>query len=234
LTKNVSTSIDDLPIAGNQQQLIELGTMLAEVAHQIRTPLSSAMLYTSHLMDANFDQTKRNEWVARIQYCQTMMEQQIQDLLLFARGDNLELIAVDLVTWGKRLSERVTILLQASGTILRINNQLTPVTYLLHEEHLIGAVLNLVSNAVQAGAKLVTLSLYYSDLEGLKIVVSDNGCGMSEEVKFQTLTPFFTTKTQGTGLGLAVVRRVVKSHKGVMVIDSFPNEGCCITLNLPV
>ena len=56
---------------------------------------------------------------------------------------------------------------------------------------------------------------------------------MSEDVKQHALEPFFTTKQNGTGLGLAVAKSVVDAHGGEIMIVSSPHEGCCVTINLP-
>lgn len=217
----------------NQKRLIALGRMTAQLAHQIRTPLSSAMIYTEHLMNYPSDQERMTKWITQIQACHTSIEQQLQDLLLFARGDFLELGLANLYDWGKRLEEKVYALMITNVTVLNIDNQLPAMDYFLHEESLLGAVLNLIINAVQAGANCINLSMQYRENKTLFIRLTDNGCGMSDDVKAQAFSPFYTNKANGSGLGLAVVDAVVKAHRGEIFLESAPQQGCCITINLP-
>ena len=96
-----------------------------------------------------------------------------------------------------------------------------------------GAIFNLVNNALQAGATCINISMQYQKDKSFTLTVTDNGCGMSDDVKAQAFSPFFTTKVSGTGLGLAVVNAVVKAHRGEIVLDSSVSAGCCVTINLP-
>ncbi|MDP1604789.1 MAG: ATP-binding protein [Legionella sp.] len=230
---DLTTTRDYENAKANQRRLAAIGRMTAQLAHQIRTPLSSAMIYTEHLINHGFEQNRSDKWIARIQECHLSIEKQIQDLLLFARGDTLELTPVNLQEFGTKLTERATSLVNASLTILHVDNHLPPLDYPLHEESLMGAVLNLVSNALQAGASYITITLRYIKNDVFLILIKDNGSGMSEDVKAQAFSPFFTTKAQGTGLGLAVVNAVVKAHEGAIILDSSPGTGCCVTINLP-
>lgn len=216
----------------DQHRLAVLGRMTAQLAHQIRTPLSSAILYTEHLINYRLDQSRAEKWIARIQECHESIEQQIHDLLLFARGDMIELVSVDLQRWGMKLEERARSLVYSSQAVLQIDNRLQSIDYFLHEESLMGAICNLINNALQAGATCINISMQYRKDELFTIVVADDGCGMTDEVKSQAFSPFFTTKASGTGLGLAVVKAVVKAHRGEIVLDSSAS-GCCIAINLP-
>ena len=116
---------------------------------------------------------------------------------------------------------------------LNSNNQLVNRESLIHCESLIGAVLNLVINAIQSEATEINLTLASMDDSGIQISVEDNGKGMSEEVKNQAFSPFYTTKAQGTGLGLAVVFAVVKAHGGHVSLDSVQGAGTQIAMYLP-
>lgn len=69
----------------------------------------------------------------------------------------------------------------------------------------------------------------------MDIVVQDNGEGMPEEVKHRIFTPFFSTKDKmGTGMGLAVVSRIVKSHEGRILVESEPKKGTEFRVTLPI
>ncbi len=198
----------------NEKRLVSIGTMTAQLAHQIRTPLSSAMLYTEHLNNLPGLDPRSKNWIKRLQECHGSIEQQIQDLLLFARGAAIEPQSIDMNYWCAQLIQRAQPYIDSPSIFFNVNNYLITTESIIHGESLIGAVLNLVINAVQAEATEIHLTLASMDDSGIQISIEDNGKGMSEEVKHQVFSPFFTTKAQGTGLGLAVVFAVIKAHGG--------------------
>ncbi len=96
------------------------------------------------------------------------------------------------------------------------------------------AILNLVLNALQAtptGGHVVVRTS--GDKRRLVVAVSDDGEGMSAETREKVFTPFFTTREEGTGLGLPLVRRIVEQHGGSVEISSTPGEGTTVTLVFP-
>ncbi|ASQ45413.1 sensor histidine kinase [Legionella clemsonensis] len=217
----------------NQHRLMAIGRMTAQLAHQIRTPLSSAILYTEHLAAHQDMDSRCLQWIMRLQECHASIEQQIQDLLLFARGETIELSQVSIQDWLNQLIERAQPLIEAQSAELTVNNSLQDKMLPLHSESLTGAMLNLIINALQAKASFITVNIQETEKNKVQIKVMDNGTGMSEDIKSQAFAPFFTTKAQGTGLGLAVVNAVVKAHGGEVVLDSLSGQGSCITINLP-
>lgn len=216
----------------HEKRLASIGTMTAQLAHQIRTPLASAILYTDHLNSLSAQDTRIKNRVRKLQECHASIEQQIQDLLLFARGTSIEPQAMDMVFWCEQLIQRAQPYVELSSVAFHVSNQLIFRESIIHGESLIGAVLNLVINAIQAEATEIHLTLASMDDSGIQISVEDNGKGMSEEVKVQAFTPFFTTKAQGTGLGLAVVFAVIKAHGGTVGLESVEGEGTQVNLYL--
>src|SRR5690606_3444852 len=95
------------------------------------------------------------------------------------------------------------------------------------------ALLNLVENALQAGAGRVELAVAAEDAHW-RLEVRDNGPGMDPALQARAFEPFFTTRGQGTGLGLAAVQSVVQAHQGRVELESAPGRGCCFRLCLPM
>ncbi|WP_444912149.1 sensor histidine kinase [Microbulbifer sp. PAAF003] len=96
------------------------------------------------------------------------------------------------------------------------------------------ALLNLIKNSREAGSDSKDIELEVStDSFGQKLVLSDRGCGMSEKVLEQALLPFFSTKEQGVGLGLALCREIIDAHDGHIQLLNRPNGGLQICLWLP-
>ncbi len=99
----------------------------------------------------------------------------------------------------------------------------------------ISALSNIIDNAIKAMGRggQITISAYLTDQYELEIHIQDNGPGFSEEAREQAFDPFFTTRAEGTGLGLAVVAAILRSHQGEVSLDSQPGEGSHFVLTLP-
>ncbi|MBB3063151.1 sensor histidine kinase [Microbulbifer rhizosphaerae] len=96
------------------------------------------------------------------------------------------------------------------------------------------ALLNLFKNAAEAGSDSAHTELQITaDVRGQEIIVRDRGCGMSEKVLQQALLPFYSTKPQGVGLGLALCREIVDAHDGHIQLHNRPGGGLQISLWLP-
>lgn len=230
---DLTTSRDYEKAQENEKRLVSIGTMTAQLAHQIRTPVASAMLYTDHLNTLADLDVRTQGWIQRLKECHISIEQQIQDLLLFARGTTIEPVSMNMEYWCSQLTQRAQPYVSSRLKIFKLNNQLIIQEGLIHGESLIGAVLNLIINAIQSEATEVYLTLTSIDNLGIQISVEDNGKGMSEEVKNHAFSPFYTTKAQGTGLGLAVVYAVVKAHGGRVSLESMEEVGTQVSLYLP-
>lgn len=97
-------------------------------------------------------------------------------------------------------------------------------------------LLNLYLNAMQAIGRdgVIHVSASEADRRRMKIVVKDSGKGMSDEELQAIFTPYFTTKADGTGLGLAVVQNIIEQHGGTIRAESQPGAGAIFTLWLPL
>jgi two-component system sensor histidine kinase FlrB len=215
------------------ERLSSLGRMVASLAHQIRTPLSAAMIYASHLTEQALPVETQQRFAARLKERLHELEHQVRDMLVFARG---ELPLTDRISAG----ELFRALQQSAQTHLQdvavrwqcdsIDGQL-----LCNRDTLVGALLNLVENAVQASAGRTRLKIHaYARGNTLRLCVSDNGSGMDAAALARIGEPFFTTKTTGTGLGLAVVTAVTRAHQGRVQYRSRVGRGTCATVCLPL
>jgi two-component system sensor histidine kinase HydH len=95
-------------------------------------------------------------------------------------------------------------------------------------------LMNLLKNSINATHPGGTISLSCCrDNHYVKITISDNGCGMSQEVRERMFDPFYTTTRSGTGLGLAVSHQIIEQHGGVFEVATHLQEGTSITIRLP-
>lgn len=225
-----------IPINLTEQEktrFIELGKRTAHLIHQLKTPLSAAILYVDHLLEHAALNEPAKKWVDSLELCHASMARQLQDLLCFIKGRAVASSLTSMKDWCIRLEKRVMPFIQNNSATLFINNELDTKEVLMHEESLIGAVQNLILNALQAKASQIWVSIHKIQESWLQITIKDDGIGMSDEIRSQAMNPFFTTKTEGTGLGLSIVNSVVQAHQGKIRLDSTLGKGCSITINLP-
>lgn len=217
------------------QRLSEMGHMMSALAHQIRTPLSAAMLYAGHLSEAELQPAQIRRFSRKVVDRLVHLEQQVKDMLIFVRGElplNDELSVAELVASWEQAMEAP---LQASGGRAVLDNRCPTARLRCNRDSLVGALMNLVNNAVQATGQQLQLAIVCEQSDGcLCITVRDNGPGFDAAVGDRLGEAFFTTKAQGTGLGLTVVRTVVEAHQGDFHIHSRLGEGALATLLLPL
>lgn len=216
------------------QRLSAMGKMVASLAHQIRTPLSAAILYGGHLTQDDLDEEMRQRCASRLMSRLTHLEQQVRDMLIFARGETRlaeELSASMLVSALESALEGIK---PVAGSDVMLKCDLPEECRLLcNRDALVGAGTNLVNNSLEAGATVVAVQVV-SDAGELLIRVMDNGPGFGKAEASRLAEAFYTTKSHGTGLGLAVVQAVVKAHQGHFSIESPEQGGAVATLRLPL
>jgi two-component system sensor histidine kinase FlrB len=215
------------------ERLSSMGRMVASLAHQIRTPLSAAMLYAGHLSERTLPFDQQHRFANRLKDRLHELENQIRDMLVFARGElplndrvsPVQLFAAIQSTANPYL-EDLQLRWQCDAFVGEV---------LCNRDTFVGAVMNVIHNAVQAAGKAARYKIHaYARHDSLRLSVSDSGPGMNEETIRRLDEPFFTTKSMGTGLGMTVARTVTKAHQGQLLVRSKPGRGTCITFVLPL
>ena len=215
------------------ERLSSLGRMVASLAHQIRTPLSAALIYASHLTEQQLPVETQQRFAGRLKERLHELEHQVRDMLVFARG---ELPLTDRIA-PKALMQALQAAAQphVEGIAMRWQCDIHDGELLCNRDTLVGALLNLIENALQAGTAQVRLKVHvYARGNTLRLCVSDSGSGIEPKVLERLGEPFFTTKATGTGLGLAVVTAVVRAHQGDLGLRSRLGRGTCALLSLPL
>lgn len=215
------------------ERLSTLGRMVASLAHQIRTPLSAALLYASHLTEQALPAETRQRFAGNLKERLHELEHQVRDMLVFARG---ELPLTDRLTpkaLFQALQQAAQVQVQGHNVRWQCDSHLGEL--LCNRDTLVGAVLNLVENALQAsaGPAQIKIHLYRRD-STLRLCVSDAGPGIDSDLLQRLGEPFLTTKATGTGLGLAVVTAVARAHQGELQLFSRKGRGTCAIVTLPL
>lgn len=211
-----------------ERRLAHLGEMSAVLAHEIKNPLASlkgnAQLLSQMLAKTLPEGDKPRTKAERVVEEAVRLEQLTNDLLHFVRTGAIRREPVD----------PGAIVREAAGSVpgdVTVDTSRAPATWPLDAGRIREVVVNLVDNAVAAGAPVN--ATVRADGALLVIEVSDHGPGVPAEDREKIFEPFHTGKTQGTGLGLAVARRVVESHGGTLSVLSAPSGGALFRAEIP-
>lgn len=222
------------------EKLSAMGMMVGEIAHQINNPLVG-VINMAQLAQREADHPQRvRHLLTNIQNAGVDCRTLVQRMLEFAKIARFERETRDL---PQLMESTVQLALQSLSPRPHIELDLpaAPVRLQLDPVLLRHALFNLLTNAVQAGPPQATIRLQLeeaaSDPEsgrsGWCIKVLDEGHGFSEEVRARAFEPFFSTRTEGTGLGLLVVQQVALLHHGRVELRNRPQGGAEVALWLP-
>jgi two-component system sensor histidine kinase FlrB len=235
LLSDVSEMRNLQDMLNQQKQLSAMGEMVASMAHQVRTPLATAILYASQMSNPALDNEKRQRFSQKILERLQYLDRQVNDMLIFAKDGRLAMESFSLAELLNHLRETVKEYTGSGAIDLQIINDVQDDVMLGNENALRGALLNLLNNAVDAVGLAGCIQISVVQLDGcnLRIVIKDDGPGIAKELCQRIFEPFFTTKIHGTGLGLAVVDSVVKAHGGHVHVESVLGQGTVFSLVLP-
>ena len=218
------------------QRLSSLGKMVSSLAHQIRTPLSAAMLYGANLANANLATDAQINFQQKLMFRLQELEQQVNDMLLFAKSGGKQVVTdINLNTLVKQVINSMDAIIQKAQAEVIIHTTEHACHILGNETALIGAIQNLVQNAIQANDSGIEITINIEcHNQHVYLSVKDNGKGIDAQLADKIFEPFYTSKVQGTGLGLAVVKTVVNAHQGQvkLIYDGHPGANFCIKLPL--
>jgi len=227
------------------ENLASLTNLAASVAHEIKNPLGSISIHIQLIQKAvlksrSTDQKLPDEKFIE-NYLQIVNEEIerlnkiIVDFLFAVRPISASLELTDVVLLIKSFIPFFEPELEEQH--ISLETQLPDSAPLLNiDQKLFKQVLiNLVQNAIAAlheGGRIILSAKTTNDL--FVIRVADNGIGMDEETVHRVFEPYFTTKSNGTGLGLTMVYKIIKEFSGDITVQSYPGEGTIFTISLPI
>lgn len=211
------------------ERLSAIGEMTAEFAHQVRTPLASAMLYAGQLDTSDPGQARV---ASKILAGLSDLKRMVNDMLGFAAGARADQETVNVRTLFNEVCECIEGQLKPASN-LRVSVTDPGLAVAANKDAIKGALLNLVTNADQASDERVNILLHGHHFgNSVHLCVTDDGPGIPAEVQPRLFDAFFTTRPQGTGLGLSVVQAVVAAHEGRVSVNS-SSLGSSFTLQIP-
>ncbi len=220
-------------------KLASIGRLGAGVAHEINNPLSVILGYTN-ILRKKYPATEQTKEDLDIVFSNAKLCKRIvEDLLNFSRQTKIVRIPTDINAAIESVLVPMEEKLRGGGiTVIRDYDPALP-SLAADEDKLKRIFTNLILNAFQAmqpEGRLTVNTSHDKEQNGVRIVFSDTGCGIPEEIRGKVFEPFFTTKPpgQGTGLGLAVSYGIAKEHKGELSVISEQGKGSSFTLWFPL
>jgi PAS domain S-box-containing protein len=220
----------------HQEKIAALGRAAAQVAHEVKNPLAGLLLYSMHLRGKAAGKLPEGELALVDKIVNTInhLTDTVNQVLDYARPISISPRPGD-------LNRVVTDVLQLLGPQIeagRVEQRLelgeSGCPVFIDEPSMRSALLNLTLNAVQAMPAGGTLSVRtLSDGKSTRLEISDTGTGMTEEQVTNIFEPFYTTKSQGLGLGMPYAQKVIEQHRGAVSIESRPGEGSTVRVELP-
>ncbi len=231
------------------ERLAALGTLAAGLAHEIKNPLTSLLIFSQQLSRRFEDQGFREKFGTVVPRELERINRIVEGLLQLARPTRLNLGPVrvpDLLERALELyanqieTKRITVVREYVGGLPTIEAD---------AEHLYRALVNLVVNALDAmgeggrltlragwsdGADPLAAARRWTPDHRLKVEIEDTGKGIAASEATKIFNPFFTTKPHGTGLGLAIAHKIIEDHGGTIGVRSTPGSGTTVSVLLPL
>jgi PAS domain S-box-containing protein len=220
-----------------REKLASLGEMAAGVAHEIRNPLGGIKMATTLLSSGAIDDPRISQEMAQSVLAGIAeIETIIADLLDYARETRLDCQPYALGRILTPVVDAAAADARGRGVALSVRGLEAGLVASVDGLRLRQVVSNVIRNAVDATERVpggrVEVRLHRR-ADGAVIEVSDNGGGIRPEHREKIFLPFFTTKPTGTGLGMAIVKKLMDLHGGEIEIDSAPGRGTSVRLLLP-
>ena len=220
------------------QRLAAMGEMAASLAHQLRTPLSAALLYTSNLGNAGLADEARARFAEKATAQLKRLEHLIHDVLMFTRGEETGRERISVGDLFSDALQSVEPVFREKGVTLQVHLLAREFIVVGGRKPLVSALVSLLENALQVSATGAGVALIAEtgDANGRQVVrlrVSDEGPGIAPDLLERVFEPFFTTRAQGTGLGLAIALGIARAHSGTIEARSTLGRGTEFVLVLP-
>jgi signal transduction histidine kinase len=241
--------------ARRSQRMAEIGAMTGGLAHEIKNPLSTiglnAQLLGEALGELEVPEHEKGRLVRRIDALRREADRLrdiLQDFLQFAGEIHLDLSILDLNELVEELADFYLPQAQHHGVALRVELGSGPMRAQLDARQFKQALLNLMLNATQAmgtegepieNAKELIIRteagepIHQDEGPSWRVHVIDTGPGMTPQTLEKVFTPYFTTKSGGSGLGLPTTKRLIEEHGGSIEVHSEPGQGTDFVIGVP-
>ncbi len=214
-----------------EQYLSAIGRAATVIAHDLKNPLFAILGFAERIKEGKGKTTAAAQVIIN---SAAQMEKIVHDVLDFARPAQLELKKEDMRDIIRHASDSCMTKAEQKGVILSIALPSDPVNNELDRFHMERALMNLITNAIEASGKEQRVSITLKvENRMLTIRIMDQGPGMEKETLENLFVPFYTKKREGTGLGMSIAKKIIEGHAGKILINSTLGEGTVVTITMP-
>jgi signal transduction histidine kinase len=217
------------------ESLAAMGQAVSGLAHDMKTPLIAIGGFSRLVQKRHKEGDESYEKLGIVIKETQRLENMVKEMLDFARPLELHRSVENI---GQLLSESLEVVESAASEYnvkaeIKMSKPLPDVS--LDAMRMKQVLINLVMNGVQASPEGGTVRIHASE-KGKRLIidVSDNGCGVPVDRKKEIFSPFFTTKKDGTGLGLPIAKKIVEAHSGRIVVLNNPGKGLTFRIVMPM
>jgi PAS domain S-box-containing protein len=222
----------------HNEKIAALGRVAAQVAHEVRNPLTGLLLYAMHLKSQASDKLADSELSLVDKIIDTInhLAATVERIVNFARPVKLSPRPVDLNNIVRRACQLLEPQMNANLVETHLLLADGEVMGQFDEASLTSGLINLMLNAIQAmagggGGRLTVTTNTGGDR--IRLTITDTGCGMSAAQVANVFEPFYTTKSFGLGLGMSYAKKVIEQHEGAIQVTSEQGAGTQILIELP-
>lgn len=220
-----------------KEQLAALGELAAVVAHEVRNPLGVIFNALQTIKRTSKIDEQGRLMLDVIDEEAERLNSMVTSLLDLARPEAPRLVLTQVIELVRSSIDAARVSTEPEAEV-RLNIPEPLPLALVDEQKMHQALVNLISNALQATGKrgpvVVRVTIEKGQRSMLRVDVIDDGHGVAPELRERVFAPFFTERARGTGLGLAVVRRVAEAHQGEVSVEATPGGGATFVLRVPL
>ena len=221
-----------------KEKLTAMGQLASGVAHEIRNPLNAIGMISQRLgkeFEPKSDEQEYRELTGTVVTEVRRINDIIQQFLKFARPPELDLKQTNLESLVKSVAKLTSSQAREKGIEVALN--LNPIPDLrIDSNQMKQALLNIIQNSIEAIQEKGAIQIQTALLDEREAIIeiSDNGIGMSQETLSKIFNLYFTTKPNGTGLGLSLVHQIISQHEGRIAVESELGSGTRFLIYLPI
>jgi two-component system sensor histidine kinase FlrB len=232
--QDITANLRTLEESERVDRLAAMGKMSAGIAHQLRTPLSTALLYSSHLCTPDLGTEDRVNFAQKLQNQLVHLEKMAGEMLQFvrARPQKTQIIALDeLVQEAMQTLEGLS---QSKKIVIQAELNAADCLVSVERPSVVSALVAILENAIQhsSDGQTIHVRTQADHLRGM-LTIEDNGPGIASDMLPRLFEPFATNRVTGTGLGLAIAQNAIRSHRGEINVQNKAEGGALFTVALP-
>jgi len=223
----------------NATRLLTMGNMISEISHDLRRPLTS-IKGGLQVLRQKWPEILESEFMQMVEDEIHRANELVRELVDFSNPNKYATEKIDLRSHVKRATELIGPDLRRTNVDLELEFEPVNWEIIINKNQVMEALLNLLMNALDAmpeGGKLSIMGMVeqpaHKKTDYLALKISDTGMGIKKEHLSRIFDRYYTTKDSGTGLGLAVVERIISAHSGTLNVESVEGEGTTFTLYFP-